>query len=137
MMIRSNLLKITGLFEEDYFMYNDEIDLAFRIKKAGFKTLCMRSAIVRHYHDFNKENKRGNNLMYYYIMRNRYLYFKKFHLYFNIILSLIIEISFMPLKFRWAIRKMGGLKFLKYYYSGLWDGLIGKKGIADKYFESD
>ena len=52
MMIRSSVLKITGLFEEDYFMYNDEIDIAFRIKKAGFKTLCMRDAIVRHFHDF-------------------------------------------------------------------------------------
>ena len=58
MMIRSSVLKIIGLFEEDYFMYNDEIDLAYRIKKAGFKTLCMRDAIVRHFHDFNKKNKR-------------------------------------------------------------------------------
>jgi hypothetical protein len=37
MMIRSSVLKITGLFEEDYFMYNDEIDIAYRIKKAGLK----------------------------------------------------------------------------------------------------
>lgn len=134
MMIKSDLLRITGLFEEDYFMYNDEIDLAYRIKKAEFLTICTRNAIVRHHHDFNNENKSGNNLMYYYIMRNRYLYFRKFHLYFNLSLSLIIEFLKIPLTYRWAITKMGGIKFLKYYYSGLWDGLSNKKGIANKSF---
>ena len=87
MMIRSTVLKITGLFEEDYFMYNDEIDMAYRVKKAGYQTLCMRDAIVRHFHDFSKLNKTGNNLMYYYIMRNKFIYFKKFRLYFNFSLS--------------------------------------------------
>ena len=98
MMIRSSVLKITGLFEEDYFMYNDEIDFAYRINKAGFKTLCLRDAIVRHYHDFAKSNKKGNNLMYYYIMRNRYFYFIKYHLITNLIFSLIKEISNYSIK---------------------------------------
>ena len=135
MMIRSSVLKITGLFEEDYFMYNDEIDIAYRVKKAGFKTICMRDAIVRHFHDFAAQNKRGNNLMYYYMMRNRYLYFKKYQLYFNLGLSLIIEVFSFPLKIIWSIRRMGNIKILEHYYSGLVDGLLNKKGIADKLFD--
>lgn len=134
MMIRSSLLMKTGLFEEDYFMYNDELDLAYRIKKTGYKTLCMRDAIIRHFHIFDKKNKSGNNLMYYYIMRNRYLYFRKFHLYFNFLLSLIFEIFNFPFTIQWALKKKGGLLFLKFYYSGLWDGILGEKGMAKKSF---
>ena len=137
MMIRSSVLKVTGLFEEDYFMYNDELDLSYRVKMAEFKTLCIRDAIVRHFHDFSRQNKMGNNLMYYYIMRNRYLYFKKFHLYIILFLSLIKEIFILPLKIRWALSRMGNITLLKFYYSGLLDGLLGKKGIAYKFFNEN
>lgn len=137
MLIRCSILKIIGLFEEDYFMYNDEIDIAYRIKQAGFRTLCMRDAVVRHFHDFSKHNKTGYNLMYYYIMRNRYLYFKKFKLYYYLVLSLIVEIINIPLKIIWSIRRMGGIKLLNYYYSGLMDGLQDKKGLVDKSFEEN
>ncbi len=137
MMIRSSVLKITGLFEEDYFMYNDELDISYRIKNAGFKTLCLRDAIVRHHHDFNKQNKTGYNTMYYYVMRNRFLFFKKFHMYFNLILSVIMEFINLPLKVIWSIRRMRNGRLLKFYYSGLIDGLKGKKGIANKSFDDN
>lgn len=135
MMIRSSVLRTTGLFEEDYFMYNDELDFAYRINKAGYKYLCLRDAIVRHYHDFNKSNRKGNNLMYYYIMRNKYLYFFKYRLLSNLIFSLFKEIVIIPLKIRWAIRRMGNIRILKFYYSGILDGLLRKKGLANKLFD--
>lgn len=135
MIIRGSVLKTVGLFEEEYFMYNDEIDIAYRISKAGFKTLCLRDAIVKHYHDFNKKNTRGYNLMYYYMMRNKYLYFKKFSLYMSWFLSLTHEIINIPLKIIWSIRRMKNIKILKFYYAGLLDGLLGKKGLMNKSFE--
>jgi GT2 family glycosyltransferase len=134
MMIKSEVLKITGLFEEDYFMYNDELDLAYRVKKAGYKTICLRDAIVKHFHNFNAQNKKGNNLMYYYMIRNKYLYFKKHHLYYNLILSLFGEFIKLPVTFNWASRRMRNIKLLKYYYSGILDGLLGKRGISTKSF---
>ena len=135
MMIRSSVLKINGLFEEKYFMYNDELDISYRIKKAGYKILCMRDAIVRHYHDFSKQNRTGNNIMYYYMMRNRYLYFRKYHLYNNLVLSLIVEVISFPVKIIWALRRLKNINILQFYYSGLLDGLLGKNGIANKSFD--
>jgi GT2 family glycosyltransferase len=135
MMIRSSVLETTGLFEEDYFMYNDELDFAYRINKAGYKYLCLQDAIVRHYHDFTKSNRKGNNLMYYYIMRNKYLYFFKYRLITNLIFSLIKEVIIIPLKIRWAIRRMGDIRILKFYYLGILDGLLHKKGLANKLFD--
>jgi len=135
MMVKSKVLKVTGLFEEDYFMYNDELDLAYRIKKAGYKTICVRDAIVRHFHDFNATNKKGNNLMYYYMMRNKYLYFKKHRLHYNLFLSLMSEFIKLPLTIKWAIRRMKNIRLIKYYYSGIFNGLIGKSGISSKSFD--
>ncbi len=134
MMIKTSVLLITGLLEEDYFMYNDEIDIAHRIKKAGFRTLAIREAVVRHFHDFDKKNKKGHNLSYYYIMRNKFLYFKKYHLFTNLIVSLLNEFFILPRKIIWAFRRMNNAKILKYYYSGILDGLLGKKGKANKNF---
>jgi GT2 family glycosyltransferase len=135
MMIRSDVLKVTGFFEEDYFMYNDEIDLAYRVKKAGYKSLCLRDAVVRHFHDFAPKNKRGNNFMYYYIMRNRYLYFKKYNFYMQLSFSLVIELFNIPFKVIWSLRRMKNIKILNYYYSGLIDGLMNRKGMANKSFD--
>jgi len=128
MMIRSDVLKITGLFEEDYFMYNDEIDIAYRIKTAGFKTLCIRDAVVRHFHDFSKKNLRGYYLMYYYMTRNKYIYFKKYNLHINLFYSLFTEVIQLPFTIKWAVQRIGSIKLLKYYYLGLWRGLIGETG---------
>lgn len=134
MMIRADVLKTTGLFDENYFMYNDELDISFRIKKSGFRILCIRDAVARHYHDFDKKNIRGNNLMYYYVMRNRYLYFKKFGFYVNLFISVFKEILMIPFIIRWAIMKMENKKLLKFYYLGIFDGLLGKKGISNRNF---
>lgn len=134
MMIRCSILKITGMFEEDYFMYNDELDLAYRVRKSGYKTLCMRDAVAVHHHDFGNQNRKGHNLMYYYILRNRYLYFKKYKMYLNLMGSVILELFNIPLKVIWSIRRMRNFYILKYYYSGLIDGLLGKKGCSNKSF---
>lgn len=137
MMVRSEVLKVVGLFEEDYFMYNDELDIAYRVKKAGYKTLCLRDAIAIHFHDFSRTNKNGFNLMYYYVIRNRYLYFKKFRLFTHLTISLLSELFSIPLKIIWSIRRMGNLRLLKFYYSGLLDGLRGINGIAFKSFDGN
>lgn len=36
MLIRSKVLSQVGAFDPDYFMYTEEVDLCFRIKKAGY-----------------------------------------------------------------------------------------------------
>ncbi len=37
MFMEKSVLDIVGYFDEDYFMYGEDIDLCFRIKKAGYK----------------------------------------------------------------------------------------------------
>jgi GT2 family glycosyltransferase len=48
-MTRKSVLEISGLFDEDYFMYAEDIDLCFRIKKLGFKIMYVPLTKVIHH----------------------------------------------------------------------------------------
>jgi len=44
-----SILDKVGLFDEDYFMYAEDIDLCYRIKKAGFKIMYFPDIEVLHH----------------------------------------------------------------------------------------
>lgn len=46
---RKSVLDKVGLFDEDYFLYAEDIDLCFRIKKAGFKVMYVPNVKVLHH----------------------------------------------------------------------------------------
>lgn len=48
MMLRREVIQQTGLFDEQFFMYCEEIDWAWRIHKAGWRVLCVPAARVVH-----------------------------------------------------------------------------------------
>ena len=49
MMIRKSVLDKTGLLDEDYFMYGEDIDLSYRITKAGYKNYYFHGTRIIHY----------------------------------------------------------------------------------------
>ena len=49
MMIRKSVLDKTGGFDERFFMYGEDIDLSFRIQKAGFKNLYFAESTIVHF----------------------------------------------------------------------------------------
>lgn len=127
---KSEVINNIGLFEEKYFIYNDEIDLGFRAKKAGIKTVVTHKAKVWHNHNWSKKNIGGYKFMYYYMTRNRILYFKKFSLPVQLLKYLVIEIIALPVKLKMFYR-MGSLSITKYFYLGMWRGLMGETGKSN------
>jgi GT2 family glycosyltransferase len=49
MMIRKSVLNQIGLLDEDYFMYGEDIDLSYRITKAGYKNYYFPDTTIIHY----------------------------------------------------------------------------------------
>jgi len=50
MLLRGSLLPQIGLaFDEDYFMYCEDVDLSFRVKKAGYENVYFPDATLVHY----------------------------------------------------------------------------------------
>lgn len=131
--LKKELFNQIGLFEERYFIYNEEVDFAYRVARTEYKMFVTHRAQVWHHHNWGKNNSKKNHFMYYYIMRNKFLFFRKYKLYRFFLLNLMNELFLVPLKIRWAL-KQSDKHLLNYYYSGLIDGIAGKTGKANKSF---
>lgn len=57
MFIRTHVLNKIGYFDEDYFMYGEDIDLCYRIKKQGWKIVYTPTTTAIHYK--GESTKRG------------------------------------------------------------------------------
>lgn len=49
MLLRKTVLDKIGLLDEDYFMYGEDIDLSYRIIKAGYKNIYFSDTRIIHY----------------------------------------------------------------------------------------
>lgn len=74
---KKDVLKKTGLFDSRFFMYEEEVDLGWRIRFAGYKSVYSPNAIV--YHAHSATSKAFSELKAYYSERNRiWVVFKNF-----------------------------------------------------------
>lgn len=133
MFLSKEVYRAVGLFDEDFFMYNDEIDFAYRVKNAGFKTIVTSVTQIRHHHDWSFVNKKSYYLFTYYRMRNRMLYFKNYKYFSQLFSCIILETLKMPIVFLLNTRKLGML-YTYYTYLGLIHGIFGKKGKSNVQF---
>ncbi len=78
LMVRKNVLDRVGTFDEHSFMFFDEVDLCYRIKKAGLKIFFTPEAQVIH-HGGSSIKKWGVLNLGRHWSRSRNLYFKKHH----------------------------------------------------------
>ncbi len=75
MMVPAQILKKVGLMAEVYFLYYEEHDWSFRIKKAGFKVYYQPKSLV--FHKESVSTGKNSSLKIYYITRNRILYARR------------------------------------------------------------
>lgn len=129
LLIRAAWFQDTPIFEERYFMYNDEIDLMRRVRNMKKSVWVCPSARVFHHHNWQRSNSSGYYRMYFYMMRNKYLYWKKFGNYLHLLLGLLKDLFLFPIIARFCI-KTAGIKLILFYYRGVIHGLIGKSGKA-------
>lgn len=64
MMIRKQALDAAGLLDETFFMYGEDIDLSYRIQKAGFKIVYFPEITIIHY---KGESTKKSSLNYVYL----------------------------------------------------------------------
>jgi len=124
---RSAALRKTGLWEELYFAYGDEIDLAKRMQEAGYISIAVKNAVLWHNHKWDKNNKQGYYFEYYLIQRNKYLYFRKFKFYGAMSIALLNDFLKFPWRLIWFI-KVCNFSLGLYYLKGTFAGLLGRSG---------
>ena len=90
MMLRHSTIKKTGALDEDFFMYGEDIDLSYRILKAGYNNYYLPLRIL-HYkgESTNKSSYRYVHTFY----RAMQLFFKKHYSHYSLLVSLPINIA--------------------------------------------
>ena len=74
LMISRKALEKTGLLDESYFMYGEDIDFSWRIKLAGFKNYYLPTTRILHY---KGESTRKSSMNYVYTFYNAMAIFAK------------------------------------------------------------
>jgi len=80
-LFKTEVLKKVGLFDEEFWMYNEDQDLGWRIWLAGYKCVLAPEAVVYHKYEFAKSIKQ-----YYWMDRNRILAILKNYHFFTLFL---------------------------------------------------
>lgn len=88
MMLRREVILQTGLFDEGYRMYVEEIDWCKRIRRAGWAIYCMPSAVVVHH--AGQSTRQVRNEMFVALWRSRFRLYGKHY----------------SRAFRWAARRL-------------------------------
>ena len=68
LLLNLEALKRVGFFDEEYFMYHEDLDLGWRLRLAGYKNILAPESIIWHKYEFGKSIKK-----YYWMERNRYV----------------------------------------------------------------
>ena len=66
-LLRADLLKKFGVWDEDFFLYHEDIEYSFRLKIAGYKIAAVRDSVFCHKYAFSRNKEK-----FYYIERNRF-----------------------------------------------------------------
>ncbi len=100
MIIRRDAIEQVGLLDEDYFLFLEETDWCYRMKRAGWKIYHVPQAEIYHFQGKGVEIEKKKARVEYY--RSRYHFFKKnrgglqwFILLTGSVIKLIIETVFM------------------------------------------
>jgi len=96
MMLRKSVLDKIGLLDEDFFMYGEDIDLSYRIKKAGYENYYFPETRIIHY---KGESTKKSSVNYVFIFYNAMIIFAKKH-FKNNKLKAFIAIIHLAIYFR-------------------------------------
>lgn len=77
MFIKSEALNEVGFLDETFFMYGEDIDLCYRIKKSGWKIVYYGESKITHLK--GASSKKQKSKLIYEFYRAMYVYYKKHH----------------------------------------------------------
>jgi len=76
MFVKADVLKMHGGFDENYYLYMEDVDFCERYTRSGGKILAVSDAIV--WHKVSQSSGIGSDLNDYFITRNRLYFAQKF-----------------------------------------------------------
>ena len=101
MLVRKTTVDDIGLLDDTFFMYGEDIDWCYRIKKAGWKIIYFGEAGIVHYKGASSEDKktkRRNPKLVYEFYRAMYVFYRKHYTKkYNFLLNIAVYIGIFVL----------------------------------------
>ncbi len=88
MMIRKEVFGKCGLLDEDFFMYGEDVDMSYRILKAGYKNCFLPTTILHYKGESTQKSSYRYAIVFHKAM---YIFFKK-HFSYNILLLFVVSL---------------------------------------------
>lgn len=115
LLMRADLMKQYGLWDEDYFLYHEDLEWSMRLRLLGYRAVMVRDSVFYHKYQFSRSITK-----YYWMERNRYgfmmTYFRLPTLLLLLPMWLILEGGLILFSFKngwWPER----LKVYKYWFN--------------------
>ena len=90
MFLRREVLDKAGLLDEDFFMYGEDIDLSYRILKAGYRNYFLPTPILHYKGESTKKSSYRYTHTFYQAMQ---LFFRKHYSHYSVLVSLPIYMA--------------------------------------------
>jgi hypothetical protein len=74
LMVKREVLEAVGLFDPRYFMYSEDVDLCFRIRRGGWKNYFVETAIVTHHGGQSSSKASESEFTAVMLRESRYIY---------------------------------------------------------------
>ena len=129
---KNSTLKEVSFFDDRFFMYYEDVDLSFRIKKAGYNLIYQPASVIYHEAGVSLKNKTKNKEGYlspyiHYLNARNKLFFLKKHTVIYLFPGVIIFNFFHAITFIGYFVVRGRFSKLSHFTKGLRDGLFEKK----------
>jgi len=128
LLVRVDLIAEFGAWDNDFFMYHEDLEWSFRLRTLGYKIVLVKDSVFYHKYQFGRSIDK-----FYFMDRNRYgvmlMYYKLLTLLLLLPMLLVLEIGLWVFAFKggWAKKRVGVYQYwLKW---GNWKIWLAKRKI--------
>jgi len=107
LMMRADLMKQYGMWDNDFFLYHEDLEWSFRLRAVGYKIVLVRDSVFYHMYQFSRSITK-----FYWMERNRYgtmlMFFRWPTLLLLLPMGVILELGLwlFAIKGGWAKERM-------------------------------
>jgi GT2 family glycosyltransferase len=124
-LVKREVTDKVGLFDDVFFAVYEDTDFCFRVKEAGYKVLCVPTAIVWHKVPLNgREQLLGVLRRAYHVARNRIIFMRKHAKSLNFIAFIIILQPIYAAYYTLKALQLARLDFMTEFWRGTLSGLL-------------
>lgn len=120
MMVKAEVFRAIGLFDEAYFMYHEDLDFCERARQEGYE--CLYVPTAKMWHKVSASTKEDPNAKWYYLGRHIVPFYYKYYTFPCLSLSFYVVWVLLRETFKGNLRRMPS------YMYGISDGLRIDRG---------